>query len=220
VLVGHLAVALGAKRLRPGLSLGVLIAAAFALDLLWPIFLLIGLERVAVDPGNTRVTNLAFVHYPWTHSLAAAGFWGAVSGAALAGRARPQAALLVAAVVVSHWILDFITHRPDLPLWPGGPLAGLGLWNSIPGTAIVEGGLSGAAIAAYAGRARLRGLRAWAFWGVLALLALLWASQPWAPPPPGPTAVAAGALVMWILPLWGWWLDSPTPAGPAATGLR
>ncbi len=166
MFVGHLAAALGAKRLEPRLSLGVLVAAAFGLDLLWPAFLLLGVEHVRVDPGNTAFTPLAFDSYPWSHSLAAALLWGAVAAVAIGGLDGLRPRILIAAAVVSHWVLDFITHRPDLPLWPGGPQVGLGLWNSIPGTILVEGTLFIIAIEAYrrAFKARDRVGR-WSFWG-------------------------------------------------------
>ena len=81
MFVGHLAVALGAKRAAPRVPLAVLVAAAFALDLLWPLMLLAGIESVRIDPGNTAFTPLAFDHYPWSHSLATV-----LGGASWAGR--------------------------------------------------------------------------------------------------------------------------------------
>ena len=127
----------------------MLVAAAFGLDLLWPAFLLLGVEHVRVDPGNTAFTPLAFDSYPWSHSLAAALLWAPSPPVAIGGLDGLRPRILIAAAVVSHWVLDFVTHRPDLPLWPGGPQVGLGLWNSIPGTILVEGTLFIIAIEAY-----------------------------------------------------------------------
>jgi membrane-bound metal-dependent hydrolase YbcI (DUF457 family) len=209
MFVGHLAVAFAAKKVEPRAPLWALVAATMGVDLLWPLLLLTGLEVVRIDPGNTAFTPLAFDSYPWSHSLAMALVWSVLAGVAayVAWRRRPVA-WLIAAVVCSHWVLDFITHRPDLPLWPGGPRVGLGLWNSIPASLIVEGGLSAAAIWYYA-----RGTRAadrvgrWALWALVALTGVIWVSQPWSPPPPSATAVGATGLALWLWPAWAAWID-------------
>jgi len=208
MFVGHLAAALGAKRLEPRVSLGALVAAAFGLDLLWPAFLLLGVEHVRVDPGNTAFTPLAFDSYPWSHSLAAALLWGAVAAVAMGGVDGIRPRILIAAAVVSHWVLDFITHRPDLPLWPGGPEVGLGLWNSIPGTILVEGTLFIIAIEVYrrAFKARDRVGR-WSFWALIVLTSAIWLSGPWSPPPPSASAIAVVGLAMWLFPLWAFWIE-------------
>ena len=209
MFVGHLAVALAAKRASPRTSLAALVAAAFGLDLLWPVFLLLGVERVRVAPGITAFTPLDFVHYPWSHSLTMAIIWGVAAGRLSVVRSRHfSTAALVAAVVISHWVLDFVTHRPDLPIWPGGPVTGLGLWNSIPATFAVEGALFAAAISVY-----VRGTRArtragtWAFWALIAFTTLVWASGPFSPPPPSAAAIASVGLAMLLFPLWALWID-------------
>ena len=209
MFVGHLAVALAARRASPRTPLAALVAAAFGLDLIWPIFLLAGLERVRVAPGITASTPLDFEHYPWSHSLSMAIIWGVAAGRLFVFRSKHVGtAAVIGLVVVSHWVLDYVTHRPDLPLWPGGPLVGLGLWNSIPATFVVEGALFAAAIAAY-----LRGTRArtragdWAFWSLVAFTTLIWASGPFSPPPPSATAIATVGLAMLLFPLWAHWID-------------
>ena len=116
MFLGHHAAAFAAKPLAPRVSLGTLIAAALLVDLLWPILLILGLEHVRIAPGITAVTPLDFYDYPITHSLVAVLGWSIAM--ALLVRKHP---LVVGATVFSHWVLDFITHRPDLPLWPGGP---------------------------------------------------------------------------------------------------
>ena len=205
MFVGHTAVALAAKARAPETSLGVLVAAVFGLDLLWPLFLLLGIERVRIEPGNTTVTPLAFDSYPWSHSLLMAIVWGAVL--ALVVRRR---AVLIALLVVSHWVLDVVTHRPDLPLWPGSssPLLGLGLWNSIPGTLLVEGLLFAIGIAIYlrATRARDR-IGGVAIWALLVFQGAIWASTPWAPPPPSARALAWVGLATWLFVPWATWID-------------
>ena len=206
MFVGHLAVALAAKPIAPTISLGALIAAAFGLDLIWPLFVLTGLEEVRVQPGATAFTPLSFVSYPWSHSLLMSVVWGLAFGAARSRWSRDT--VVIAAVVVSHWVLDFITHQPDLPLWIEGPRVGLGLWNSIPATLIVEGALFLAGVIAYARFTRSRSSTGnWALTGLLTLCTLIWISGPFSAPPPSAEAVAVVALAMWLFPLWGFWIE-------------
>jgi membrane-bound metal-dependent hydrolase YbcI (DUF457 family) len=145
MFIGHFAIGFASKRWAPDTSLAVLFAATQGPDLLWPVFLLAGVEEVRIAPGDTAMTPLQFVHYPWSHSLLMVCVWAALAGilARLAPARDPRAAarraLVVAGGVLSHWLLDAATHRPDLPLWPGGAArVGLGLWHSVPMTVIVE----------------------------------------------------------------------------------
>src|SRR5688500_398942 len=118
MFIGHFAAAMAAKRVAPGVSLGWLVAAAQLPDLLWPVLLLAGVERARIAPGDPAFTPLAFDHYPWSHSLLMVALWGAL----LAGLHRWRrggvagGSIVLAALVVSHWVLDWVTHRPDLPL--------------------------------------------------------------------------------------------------------
>ncbi len=205
MFVGHLALALAAKRAVPRVNLGWLMAGVTALDLIWPILVLAGIERVRIVPGATAFTPLVFDSYPWSHSLVMAIVWGS----ALAGLARrfgvaSSAALLLIGLVVSHWVLDVASHAPDMPLWPGpSPRFGLGLWNSIPATLVVEGGLWVAGIAVYLrGRhSRGRGPQL-AFWSLVVVSTAMWASGPWSPLPPSPEALGWFALIGWIIIPW------------------
>lgn len=209
MFVGHLAVALGVKRADPRIPLAALVAAAFALDLIWPLLLLAGVEHVTIDPGNTAFTPLWFDRYPWSHSLVMSIVWGALAwGLATRRRIPGTAGLLVAATVVSHWVLDFVTHRPDLPLWPGGPAVGLGLWNSIPATIVVEGLLFAAAIELYRRAFPARdAVGRWSFGGLVALTGIIWISGPFGPPPPSTGAIAVVGLALWLLLLWAGWIE-------------
>jgi membrane-bound metal-dependent hydrolase YbcI (DUF457 family) len=103
------------------------------------VFLLLGWEQVRIDPGITRYTPLDFVSYPWSHSLLMLCVWASAFGGIYYAITRYRAgAIAIWIGVVSHWVLDWVTHRPDMPLYPGGALYGLGLWNSIAGTMGVE----------------------------------------------------------------------------------
>ncbi len=209
MFVGHLAVALGAKRVSPRTPLAALIAAAFGLDLMWPILLLAGIEHVRVDPGHTAFTPLAFDHYPWSHSLSMALVWAvAVGRLSVVLLKRSAAGLVIGLAVVSHWLLDYVTHIADLPLWPGGPEVGLGLWNSIPGTLVVEGIFFSAAVFAYVRSTRPRQKAGtWSLWALIMLTVMIWVSGPWSPPPPNERAIAWVGLAMWLFPLWGTWIE-------------
>ncbi len=141
MFLGHVAVGLAAKRVAPKTSLLWLVAAPSLLDLLWPVFLALGLEEVRIAPGITAATPLDFVSYPWSHSLVMTLAWSSLAAAAyLAATGYAAGALAIAAGVTSHWVFDWISHRPDMPLAPWSEAkAGLGLWNSIPATLAVEG---------------------------------------------------------------------------------
>lgn len=192
------------------MPLGAAVAGAFGLDLLWPILLLLGLESVQVHAGDTAFTNLAFVSYPWSHSLLVVVGWSGLAillGRGVYGSWRVGAVL--GGLVLSHWVLDFITHRPDLPLWPEGPVTGLGLWNSIPGTILVEGSLLAGGIWLYLGSSSARDrIGRWALVALIVVTGLLWVTQPWSPPPPSAAAVAWGALILWLLPPWARWIEA------------
>jgi membrane-bound metal-dependent hydrolase YbcI (DUF457 family) len=208
MFVGHLGVAFGAKAVAPRIPLGWLVAASYGLDLLWTVFLIIGAERVRVDPGNTLFTPLAFDHYPWSHSLAMAIVWGALATLVASFFLKSRATTVVGFVVVSHWLLDFITHRPDLPLWPAGPLVGIGLWNSIVGTLLVEGLLFAIAIAAYCRAVPARDrLGRWALVALITFTGVIWVSGPFSPPPPNASMVGTVAFAMWLFPLWATWIE-------------
>lgn len=210
MFVGHLALALGAKHVEPRVPLGVAVAASYGLDLLWPVLLLIGAESVRVQVGDTAFTNLSFTSYPWSHSLLVVAGWSALT-MILAQRAYGSARIgrYLGALVFSHWVLDVITHRPDLPLWPGGPVVGLALWNSIAATIVVEGSLLALGLWLYLRASAARDqIGRLALTALVAVTSLIWLSQPWSPPPPSAAAVAWGGLILWLLPIWAGWVDA------------
>ena len=216
MFIGHFALALAAKPASPRTSLGTLIAAAQLADLIWPILLLLGVESVRVDPGNTAFTPLDFVSYPYTHSLLMALVWAAGFALASLGRTRlARGAWVVGLLVLSHWALDFVTHGPDLPLAPGAAKVGLGLWNSVAATVVVEGVLFAAGVLVYARttRARDRTGRV-AFWALIAFLVVIYISNIMGPPPPNAAAVAWVTLLMWLFVPWAVWIDRHRESRP------
>ncbi len=210
MFLGHFAVALAAKRGAPRVSLGALVAAAELLDLIWPPLVLAGIERVKIEPGNTAFTPLNFVSYPWSHSLVMTVVWAAVAVAAYWVIARyRRGALVVGAVVLSHWLLDFATHRPDLPLHPGSSVfAGLGLWNSVPATVTVEAGMFAMGVWLYGTGTKARdGYGRAGLWAFVAFLVATYVANASGPPPPNVRVVAQVGLMVPLLAVWAWRID-------------
>lgn len=211
MFIGHFAVAFAAKPAAPAVSLGTLFLACEWVDLVWPVFLLAGLERVQIKPGVTAFTPLDFIHYPWTHSLAMCAVWAAAFGLLyfLLTRKRREA-LLVAAVVLSHWFLDVVAHRPDLPLAPGTERRwGLGLWNSVPATLLLESLLLAVALAFYVRRTRaLDRIGSWGPGLIALFLAAAYLGASLGPPPPSVEVIAwAGLIGGAATALLGYWVD-------------
>jgi membrane-bound metal-dependent hydrolase YbcI (DUF457 family) len=211
MFIGHFAAALLAKRATPSTSLGVLFVAAQWLDLLWPALLLAGIERADVAPSPDAVIPLRFSHYPFSHSLVAVMGWAVLLGALYGWWSRSlRASLVVAALVVSHWLLDFIVHVPDLPLFlDGGPHLGLGLWAWPVAALALELSLFAAAVVVYLHTRGGHGSRRGAFYGLCAFLVVIQLTNTFGPPPPGIAAVAWSGMATWLLVLWGWWVDRP-----------
>ena len=210
MFLGHYGLAFAAKRVAPRASLGTFALAAQLLDELWPIFVLVGLERVRVVPGLMAANPLDFEYYPYSHSLAGAVLWSALLGAIYYAMRRDRRnALVVGLLVLSHWILDVPMHRPDLPLWPGSATrVGLGAWRSIPLTIVLELGVFGFGLAVYLRTTRARDrIGKGALWAMVAVLLLIFVSGFTAAPPPNGRAVALGALGLWLFVPWGYWID-------------
>jgi len=210
VFIGHFALGFAAKRVAPRTSLGTLLAAPELADILFPILVLLGWEKVAFAGGTDPFLSIQLDQYPVSHSLLALIGWGVLF--ALLYRWRTgyvRGAIVIALLVVSHWVLDFITHRPDMPLWPGGPKVGLELWASVPGTIVVEGLLFIGGVAVYAGATRARdAVGRWGLWGLVALLALLYVASLLGPPPPSLKGFAAVGLILTVVVIGlGVWVD-------------
>jgi len=210
MFIGHFALGLAAKRITPRISLAMLFLAAQFADVLWPFLLALGVEQVRIDPGNTAVTPLDFVSYPYSHSLAMLAVWAVVVGGGYRAIAGGHATFLtLAALVLSHWVLDYVTHRPDLPLYPGGPKVGLDLWSSVAATVTIEIAMFAYGVFLYARATRARdGIGRWGFVALVAVLLLVYFGNLLGGAPPSVTAIwIAGIAGAAILVAWAWWVD-------------
>ncbi|MGC4023470.1 MAG: hypothetical protein QM734_16730 [Cyclobacteriaceae bacterium] len=210
MFIGHFAIGLSAKTIKPSLSLGTYFLAVQFVDLLWPTLLLLNLEQVVISPGITVMTPLDFAHYPYTHSLVMALVWAA-AGFALVYLLKKDtsAALLIAGCVASHWLLDFFTHRPDLPLTLSeSTKVGLGLWNHKAATIIIETGMFITGTWLYVKNTKaLDKTGIYSFWGLIAFLALIAISNVAGPPPSDVVALAWAGHLQWLIIIWAYWVD-------------
>jgi hypothetical protein len=209
MFLGHFAVALAAKKATPKTSLGTLVLAAQFADMLWPLLLLLGIEQVRIVPGLLPVSPFDFTSYPYSHSLVAQIGWGALLGFIyFMVRRNVSSALLVGLLVPSHWLLDFIAHRPDMPIYPGGAKYGLGMWNSLLLTIVVEYVLFVAGAAVYLSVTRAKDRTGnLALWSLLGLLAVLYLASIFGPLPPSVQALAWSAIAIWLTVPWAAWAD-------------
>lgn len=211
MFIGHYAVGLAAKRHAVSVSLGTLFLASQLADLIWSGLVLLGIEKVEVDPGNTAMTPLDFVFYPYSHSLLTVVTWSVVFAVLyrVMARADARVALVLAMVVFSHWVLDALSHGPDLPLAFGDSAKiGIGLWN-LPALAIgLELLLFAAAAWYYSRHTRATDRQGKiGFWALAGFLVLVYAANILGPPPPSDLAVAWTGQAMWLLVAWGYWID-------------
>jgi membrane-bound metal-dependent hydrolase YbcI (DUF457 family) len=219
MFVGHFAAGFAARLFAPKVNLGWAVTAAALADLLWTLFLLLGLEHARVVPGITPGSPLDLYDYPWSHSLALDALWALLAAFLWwAWRREGRGAVAIGLAVLSHWVLDWASHVPDLPLWPGGAeRLGLGLWRSIPATVLVEGGLWAAALLAYARSTRARDrIGRWAFWSYAAVMSLLYAASFLGPPPPDIRILAWSNLASLLFLVWPGWFDRHRGTAAAA----
>src|SRR2546425_194947 len=209
MFIGHYALAFAAKRVAPRTSLGTLFVAPTFADLLWPVFLLLGCEHAHVVSGPNPFLPLWLDDDPYSHSLFALIVWGAIFGYFYKVKTGDKrAAVVIGLLVVSHWVLDFVTHRPDIQIYPGGAKLGLGLWNSPAATVIVESVMLLAGVVIYTRVTRARdGIGRWGLWGMVVLLAGSYLSTLFTPSPADMRAVAIGGVIfaalLVLLALWG-----------------
>ena len=209
MFIGHFAVGFAAKRAAPEVKLWTALLAVTFLDVLWPVFILTGIETVAIAPGTTAFSPFNFTSYPWSHSLVMALVWSVLFGAVYLWRkGSRRGAVWLGLLVFSHWILDWVSHRPDMPIAPGLDLkVGLGLWYSVPATIIVEITMLAVGVAVYLADTRAKDRQGTiALWVLVAVLLIAYVSSIVSPPPPSIVALGigglAGAGVGYLLAYW------------------
>jgi hypothetical protein len=209
MFIGHYAVGLAAKKFAPGASLGALIAAPILLDLLWPIFLLLGWEHVSIVPNNNPFLRLQFDSYPISHGLVAVIGWATLYAAAYFGVTRYLTGTVVIWIgVVSHWVMDWIVHRPDLQLYAQSRMFGLSLWDHRWLTMAIEVALFAIAIWTYQRETRAKNkIGLYGFLAFVLFLLLAYAGASFGPAPPSVRKLALIALLTWLVIPWAWWFD-------------
>ncbi len=210
MFIGHYGLGLALKNTNTGIKLGTAILATQFMDLLWPIFSLTGLEKFSIDPGNTKITPLSFEEYPYSHSLLgsvllAVGF--AIVYFLI--KRKGKAAVVCALLVFSHWVLDYITHRPDLPItYSSVEKVGLGLWNYPAAAIITESLIYIVGIYLYFKNTKpLNRKGSVLIWIFVSLLAVFYIMNLVGPPPPSVEMVSYSALLLWLFVFLGYWID-------------
>jgi len=210
MFVGHFGVGLAAKKLVSKPSLGSIFLAAQFIDLLWPLFLILGIEKVKIEPGITSFAPLNFVYYPFSHSLLAVIIWSVLFGAGyFLFRKNIRSAIILGSLVLSHWFLDLIVHRPDLPLFIGeGIKVGFGLWYSITGTMLLELSIFALGIYLYYSSTKSKNKTGEiSFWSLIVFLLVIYFMNVFGPPPPEVESIGYLGLAQWLIIVWGYWID-------------
>ena len=211
MLVGHLAVGFLAKRSEPRLSLGTALFAPILSDLVLFVLVIVGLERIEFGTGAGAAAYFHAINISYSHSLLMTAMWGALlAGAFYLWRRNTRGPWIVFVGVLSHWLLDVVSHVPDMPLAPGlQTVFGLGLWRSIPATIVVEGGLWFTALFLYARTLPRARVIFWLVFGAgFLVLTLAWLQNIMGPPPENPaTAPFASLIFLTLVVLWGFWLN-------------
>jgi len=207
MFIGHYALAFASKKIDKLPSLAILFVAVQFLDLLWPIFVLLGIETFEIEAGNTAMTPINFTSYPYSHSLLMSIIWAILFALVyFLITKNKKGSVLIAALVFSHWILDFITHGADLQISPfSNTRVGLGLWNAPIFEMIFEIGLFATGIYMYFKTVNPK--RKIAFWSLTLFFLVIYLMNIYGPPPPSTSAVAWSANAMWIFVIWAWWIE-------------
>lgn len=217
MFIGHFGAGLAAKKFDSRPSLGTMFMASQFIDLIWPLFILTGIEKVAIEPGNTAFTPLNFIYYPFSHSFLGVLIWAALFGAVyFMIKKNGKTAALMGGLVISHWVLDLLTHRPDLPLVPWSDIkVGLGLWNSVPFTIMVEFLIFAAGAYLYLTSTQAVNKKgSILIWSLLIFLVVIYVTNIFSPPPPDEQAIGTVGLLQWLFIGWGYLADKNrrTPA--------
>ena len=210
MFIGHYGAGFAGKKVDGRPSLGTLFFAAQFLDLLWPVLILTGIESVKIVPGLMAASPLDFTNYPYSHSLFFTVLWGILFGVVyFLMRKNLKSSILLGSLVVSHWVLDLIVHRPDLPIFPWSELkAGLSLWNSVPVSFIIEVSIFSIGVFFYISTTKAKNKTGnFALWGLIIFLGVIYIMSVFGAPPPSVEAIGISGLSQWLIVFWAYWID-------------
>lgn len=210
MFIGHFGAGFAGKKFSKSVSLGTYFMAAQWIDLAWPILLLLGIEKAEIKPGISAVTPLDFIYYPYTHSLFGVIVWGVLYALVyFLFKKNLKNALILGMLVVSHWFLDLLVHIPDLSIFPGYNLkVGLGIWNSLAATIIVEGLIFAVGVYLYFQTTKAKNkLGLYSLVALIVFLVVMYISNLVGPPPPSIEAIGIVGNAEWLIILWGYWID-------------
>ena len=212
MFVGHYAPSFAIKAIQPAIPLWLLFIAAQLVDIAWAVLVLLGIEKVRIVPGITASNPLDLYYMPYTHSLVAAVLWAVaaiVLCKPLRGVRKWSVAAWIGVAVFSHWILDFLVHRPDLPVYDDALKVGLGIWDYPAIAFCLEALLLFGGMLMYL--RRTEAINAVGRFGPPAFGIVLLAIHGYVffgPPPTSPDAAAITALVFYVLfAIAAQWLD-------------
>lgn len=210
MFIGHYGAGFAGKKIDNKPSLGTMFFAAQFLDLLWPVFILLGIENVKIVPGLMAANPLDFTYYPYTHSLFFTIIWGILFGAVyFLVRKNLKGSFLLGSLVLSHWILDLIVHRPDLPVLPWSDLkVGFSLWNSVPVSFVLEVLIFSLGAFFYLSSTKAKNKTGnFALWGLIIFLLVIFIANIFSSPPPSVEAIGIAGLSQWLIVAWAYWID-------------
>ena len=210
MFIGHFGAGFAGKKFSKSASLGTYFMAAQWIDLIWPILLLLGIEKVEIKPGVSSVTPLDFTYYPFTHSLLGVFIWAVLFGFVYyLLKKNSRVAIILGLLVLSHWLLDLFVHIPDLPIFPGAGLkVGFGLWNSLAATIILEGLIFGLGVYFYYKVTKSKNKTGtYSLIGLVVFLILIYAVNLFSPPPDSVEAIGIVGNAQWLIVIWAYWID-------------
>lgn len=207
MFIGHFAAGLLSRKNESLPSLAMMFIAVQLLDFIWPVLVLLGIETLSIEPGITKLTPLNFEFYPYSHSLLTALLWSFLFGLGYYLFTKKRiGSFVLAGLVMSHWVLDYFTHRPDLPITPfSDTKVGLGLWNYPVIEIVIEVLLFGLGALLYYMSPTFK--RKTSFWLLMGFLLIIYFLNFFGPPPPDPMTVAWSVNLMWLIVLWAWWIE-------------
>jgi FtsH-binding integral membrane protein len=210
MFIGHFGAGFAGKKFSKSASLGTYFMAAQWIDLIWPILLLLGIEKVEIRPGISSVTPLDFIYYPFSHSLVGVIVWAILFGLVYYLIKRNlKTSIVLGLLVISHWFLDLLVHIPDLPIFPGADIkVGLSLWNNLIVSALLEVLIFGLGAYLYLSVTKSKNKTGtFSLIGLIAFLLLMYVANLFGPPPDSVEAIGIVGNAQWLIILWGYWID-------------